>query len=129
MILNSINLTWKKPKIQPIENCQPPRKTAVNKKNWLFWRLFELKKVITLQFAQIGVSREQQHGQARLLLLYPGHYLLRLTTVTEPHQEKSAVFFKLYPPEDQFEKKPFYSKSINLILTRFFAFVLIPNET
>jgi len=49
---------------------------------------------------------------------------VRITSV-----EKSAVFFKLYPPEDQFEKKPFYSKSINLILTRFFAFVLIPNET
>jgi len=32
------------------------------------------------------------------------------TTVTEPHQEKSAVFFKLYPPEDQFEKKYFLFK-------------------
>ena len=32
--------------------------------------------------------------------------------------------------EDKFvQKKPFNSKSINLILTRFFAFVLIPNET
>ena len=103
---------------------------GISSKIGYFWSFLELKKVVTLRFAQIGVSREQRHGQARLLLLYPGHYLLRLTTVTEPHQEKSAVFFKLYPPEDQFvQKKPFYSKSINLILTRFFAFVLIPNET
>merc|ERR1711920_497905 len=50
----------------------------------------------------------------------------QLQNHTKKNRQCSLSYIRL---KINLKKKTFYSKSINLILTRFFAFVLIPNET